>query len=159
MTLFYTESRPTDARSRLPRVYRSAVKKHSEVFHLYESLDPVQCIKQLYSKQLVSRSTVKDVERSAEKGRHTAFIQCLSHLLQLSDAGLSYFVDEYLRAQHLDLLAETLVNCPSDGVCELDSADHHRTMSTSTTEIQVLMKTTSAAGVGEGTVKEVSAEL
>ena len=137
-------------------LYRSALKKRSEAFHLCEALDPVQCIKRLYSKQHVSRSTVKDVERSAEKGRHTASTQCLSHVLQMSDAGLSYFVDKYLRAQHLDLLAETLVTCPGDGVCELDSADHHRTMSTSTTELEVPTKATSAAGVGEGPVKEVS---
>ena len=114
-------------------VYRSALKKHSEAFHLCAALDPVQCIKRLHSKQHVSRSTVKDIERSAVKGRHTASIQCLSHVLQLSDAGLCYFVDKYLCAQHLDSLAETVVNCPGDGVCKLDSAEHHHTVSTSTT--------------------------
>ena len=114
-------------------VYRSALKKHSEAFHLCEALDHVQCIKRLHSKQHVSRSTVKDIERSVVEGRHTASTQCLSHVLQMSDAGLCYFVEKYLRAQHLDSLAETVVHCPGDGVCELDSTEHDHTVSTSTT--------------------------
>ena len=114
-------------------VYRSALKKHSEAFHLCEALDPVQCIKRLHSKQHVPRSTVKDIERSAVNGRHTASIQCVSHVLQMSDAGLCYFVEKYLCAQRLDSLAETVVNCPGDGVCKLDSSDHHHIVSTSTT--------------------------
>ena len=126
-------TRPPVVKTKPAHVYRSALKKHSEAFHLCAALDPVQCIKRLHSKQHVSRSTVKDIERSAVKGRHTASIQCLSHVLQLSDAGLCYFVEKYLYAQHLDSLAETVVNCPGDGVCELDSTEHHHTVSTSTT--------------------------
>ena len=93
----------------------------------------MQCIKRLQSKKHLSRSAVKDVERSFVKGRSSASKQLLSHILQLPDAGLCYFVDKYLRAQRLDSLAETLVNCPGDGVCELDAAEHHRTVTTATT--------------------------
>ena len=116
----------------------SALKKHSEAFHLCEALDPVKCMKQLHSKQHVPRSTVRDVERSALKGRHAASVQCLLHVLQLSDAGLQYFVDKYLHAQHLDLLAMTLVQCPGDGVCELASAEYHDTKSTSTAKLPMV---------------------
>ena len=129
----YSGTSPPVVQTKPADVYRSALKKHSEAFHLCEALDPVQCIKRLHSKQHVSRPTVKDIERSAVKGRHTASVQCLSHVLQLSDAGLCYFVEKYLCAQHLDSLAETVVNCPGDGVCELDSSDHHHIVSTSTT--------------------------
>ena len=141
----YSGASPPVVETKPADVYRSALKKHSEAFHLCAALDPVQCIKRLHSKQHVSRSTVKDIERSAVKGRHTASIQCVSHVLQLSDAGLCYFVEKYLCAQHLDSLAETVVNCPGDGICELDSTEHHCTVSTSTTA----MTTVAISGEGE----------
>ena len=132
IVVVFSDPSPLSSQPPPARVYGSALKKHSEVFHLCAELDPVQCIKRLQSKKHLSRTAVKDVEWSFVKGRSSASKQLLSHILQLPDAGLCYFVDKYLRAQHLDSLAETLVNCPGDGVCELDSAEHHRMVTTST---------------------------
>ena len=106
--------------------YRSALATHYEVIEQCTAFDPVHCARRLRSKHHMSSSIVIEIERAeAAKGRIEASSRLVSHLSELSDAGVYYFVDHYLTGSGLVKISSTLRHCPGPDICSLDAAECH----------------------------------
>ena len=106
--------------------YRSALATHYEVIEQCTAFDPVRCARRLRSKRHMSSSIVIEIERAeAAKGRIEASSRLVSHLSELSDAGVYYFVNYYLTGSGLEKISSTLRHCPGPDSCSLDAAECH----------------------------------
>ena len=106
--------------------YRSALVTHYEVIEQCTAFDPVRCARRLRSKRHMSSSIVIEIERAeAAKGRIEASSRLVSHLSELSDAGVYYFVNHYLTGSGLEKISSTLRHCPGPDICSLDAAECH----------------------------------
>ena len=106
--------------------YRSALVMHYEVVEQSTAFDPVRCARRLRSKHHMSSSVVKEIERANNNiGSTEASAQLVTHLSELSDAGVYYFVNHYLAGSGLESICSTIRHCPGPDICTLDAAECH----------------------------------
>ena len=106
--------------------YRAALEMHFQVVEQCADFDPVRCARYLRSKRHMSSSIIKEIERTeAAKGRAEASSRLVTHLTELSDDGVSYFVNHYLTASGLENISSTIRHCPGPDICTLDTAECH----------------------------------
>ena len=106
--------------------YRSALVMHYEVIEQSTALDPVHCTRRLRSKHYLASPVVMEIERAeAAKGQSEASSRLVTHLSQLSDDGVCYFVNHYLTGSGLEKISSTIRHCPGPDICRLDAAECH----------------------------------
>ena len=106
--------------------YRSALVMHYEVVEQSTAFDPVRCARRLRSKHYLSSPVVMEIERvEMAKGQSEASSRLVTHLSQLSDAGVYYFVTHYLTESGLEKISSTIRHCPGPDICTLDAAECH----------------------------------
>ena len=106
--------------------YRSALVMHYEVIEQSTAFDPVRCARRLRSKHYLASPVVMEIERvEMAKGQSEASSRLVTHLSQLSDAGVCYFVDHYLTGSGLEKISSTIRHCPGPDICTLDAAECH----------------------------------
>ena len=106
--------------------YRSALVMHYEVIEQSTAFVPVRCARRLRSKHHMSSSVVKEIERANNNiGSTEASAQLVTHLSELSDAGVYYFVNHYLAGSGLEKISSTIRHCPGPDICTLDAAECH----------------------------------
>ena len=106
--------------------YRSALVMHYEVIEQSTAFDPVRCARRLRSKLYLEPPVVIEIERAeAAKGCIEASSRLVSHLSELSDAGVCYFVNHYLTGSGLEKISSTIRHCPGANICTLDAAECH----------------------------------
>ena len=117
---------PADSHPDAASRYRAALETHFKVLGQCAEFDPVDCARYLRSKRHMSSSIVKEIERAeAAKGRAEVSSRLVTHLSELSDTGVCYFVNHYLAGSGLENISSTIRHCPGPDICTLDAAECH----------------------------------